>query len=73
MQIHVSVLEGVVTIISDTGQYFLLKTFKIIRDNVGKMATLGNGDLPHNRDEQCIYINKDMLKKINCMYQHRVV
>jgi hypothetical protein len=48
----------VVTTISDTDQYVLLKTIKEIKDNVDKMYTLGNDELQFMRDEFLGYLRQ---------------
>ena len=47
-----------VTTISDTDQYVLLKTIKGIKDNVDKMYTLGNDELQFMRDELLGYLRQ---------------
>lgn len=47
-----------VTTISDTDQYVLLKTIKEIKDNVDKMYTLGNDELQFMRDEFLGYLRQ---------------
>ena len=43
--------------ISDTDHFILLKTIKGIKDNVDKMATLGNDNAQYMRDTFLDYLN----------------
>jgi hypothetical protein len=42
--------------LSDSDHFVLLKTIKGIKDNVDKMATLGNDDTQYVRNEFLVYL-----------------
>jgi hypothetical protein len=60
----------VVTTISDTDQYILLKTIKGIKDNVDKMYTLGNDDLQFMRDEFLGYL-RQLIDVVNELHSEK--